>query len=90
MNLAAETTEMRRAFKLLNKQTLSSLSLNMNQTHVELQESVDLSLQDRHPFQQLLSGHGPHHALSTEKTQHNRSRIRYFTGETTARTQDAG
>lgn len=32
-------------------------------SYVELEERVDLSLQHRHAFQQLLSGHGPHHAL---------------------------
>lgn len=38
-------------------------------TYVKLQESVNLRLQDRHALQQLLSGHGPHHTLSTGRTQ---------------------
>lgn len=42
-------------------------SQSQSLTHIKLQECVNQSLQNWHAFQQLLSGHGPHHAISAER-----------------------
>ena len=35
----------------------------MSGSHIKLQQRVDLGLEHGHAFQQLLRGHGPHHAI---------------------------
>lgn len=40
-------------------------SLLASVTHIKIQQCVDLALQGRHSFQQLLYRHGPHHSISS-------------------------